>query len=583
MRRFFTAPAQWAVGAALLVWLAGQANAQTVVTYDANTVSPSSTAWPFTLSSATLQTYWTPTQLGVVGPGTITHFGIQFINAVNRTWPSVSITLAETTLSSVAQMSTTFAANYIPGTNVVVYNGPLTVITTAPDEHWQVQLQTPFSWTGTNNLLVEFRVQGLSTGTGTVSHRISFPTGNGCARAYNNSSSTSPTATGTQELAYGVRFTIQQGPLPVVSGVSPDPVDWLQTLTITGTDLDAATGVTIGGTAATIMSNTSTQIEVTVSDATPTGVQTVAVSTASGTDNSQSVTVNAIAPTIASATPDPVSWLATLTINGSALGNATSVTIGGTAATITSNTASQIQVTVPDGAPTGSQPVVVTTVAGTDSATVTVDTVAPTVTARSPNPVQWLGTLTLTGTALSTTSSVTVGGVAAAITSATSTQVQVTVDITTPTGSQTIAVTTAGGADSSQTVTVDGLAPIVSGVSPDPVQINGTLTITGNALANATSVTVGGISQTITSNTLTQITVTISASTPVGAGQSVVVTTGFGTDSTQTVEVALAGPGVGGGGGGCCTTGTYHDTRAAWLLVLFVFGVAIALRRRSGA
>lgn len=371
-----------------------------------------------------------------------------------------------------------------------------------------------------------------------------------------------------------------QPPGPAITSVSPDPVDWLATLTITGTDLGSATSVTIGGTAATITANTATQIDVTVSDATPTGSQSVVVTTAGGTDNA-TVTVNGVAPTITNLSPDPVDWLATLTIAGTALGSATSVTIGGTAAAITSNTASQIQVTVADGTPTGSQAVVVTTALGNDTGNVTVNAIAPNVTGVTPNPVTWLATLTINGTALSTATGVTIGGVNAAITSTTSTQLQVTVDATTPTGAQTVAVTTIGGTDNSQTVTVDGVAPSVSGVSPDPVQIGGTLTITGNTLANATAVTIGGAAATITGNTVTQITVTVTAATPVGPGQTVVVTTAFGSDSTQTVQVSISGPGVGGGGsGGCCAADAEHDVSAAWLLGLMLVVVAIAIRRR---
>jgi uncharacterized protein (TIGR03382 family) len=65
-------------------------------------------------------------------------------------------------------------------------------------------------------------------------------------------------------------------------------------LTITGTSLDNASSVTIGGTVAIIQSNTGTQIIVTVSAGQPVGIDlVVSVTTPGGTDSSATVTVEA--------------------------------------------------------------------------------------------------------------------------------------------------------------------------------------------------------------------------------------------------------------------------------------------------
>lgn len=95
-------------------------------------------------------------------------------------------------------------------------------------------------------------------------------------------------------------------------------------------------------------------------------------------------------------TPNPVPQGQTLTINGSNLANALSVTIGGVAVPITANTDSQIQVTVTkpvaplfEGVSLGDQAVIVTTVSGVAEAQVTV--------VLDPSDIPTLGCVSLTG------------------------------------------------------------------------------------------------------------------------------------------------------------------------------------------
>lgn len=359
------------------------------------------------------------------------------------------------------------------------------------------------------------------------------------ALAYHYSSDTTNT---TLRPIFRIDYTTTQP--PSVTSVSPNPVSWSQTLTINGSNLGSATAVTIGGTAAAITSNTAAQIQVTVADTTPTGAgRVVSVTTAGGTDNTQTVTVNGAAPVLTSAAPDPVAWGATLTITGSNLSSTSAVTIGGTTATISGTpTSTSVAVVVADGTPTGSRTIAVTNSIGTTSTlTVTVNATAPTVTGVAPNPVDWGQTLTITGTYLATTSAVTIGGTAAAITSTSSTQVEVTVDPTTPTGNQVVNVTTGGGSNNTQSVTVNGVAPTVTSASPDPVSWGGTLTITGNFLAGTTSVTIGGTAAAITSAATTQVQVTVADGTPTGS-QNIVVTTPGGTNNSQNVTVNAVAP-----------------------------------------
>ncbi len=164
-------------------------------------------------------------------------------------------------------------------------------------------------------------------------------------------------------------------PPPTVTSVTPSPVAPGAILTINGTDLDNASAVTIGGTAATIGSNSSTVITVTVAPGQMPGpAQTVSVTTPGGTDATATVDILP-PPTVTGVTPNPVRPGNALTITGTSLDNASSVTIGGTVAIIQSNTGTQIIVTVSAGQPVGLDLAVsVTTPGGTDSSqTVTVE------------------------------------------------------------------------------------------------------------------------------------------------------------------------------------------------------------------
>ncbi|MCA8912599.1 MAG: DUF4082 domain-containing protein, partial [Planctomycetes bacterium] len=179
--------------------------AQTVVNFDGSTTPSSTTSYPFNLTNATVQTFWTPSQLNNQA-GTITEFGLQFTNAVSRTWPSVEIRMGEST-NTMTNFSTTFASNYNAVAAVTVYNGSLSVTTTTTNEFWRVQLTTPFNYSGANQLVVEIRVSGTSTGTGTVSHRVQYTQSPGInCRIYSTSSATATTGSKQDNLGYGASF-----------------------------------------------------------------------------------------------------------------------------------------------------------------------------------------------------------------------------------------------------------------------------------------------------------------------------------------------------------------------------------------
>ncbi|MGB3465814.1 MAG: IPT/TIG domain-containing protein, partial [Cyclobacteriaceae bacterium] len=100
-----------------------------------------------------------------------------------------------------------------------------------------------------------------------------------------------------------------------------------------------------------------------------------------------------------------------VTITGTDLAEATSVSFNGTAATITSNSDTEIVTTVPENATTGLISVVTeggTAVSGSDFEVIIVG--AATVTSVSRISAQQGENITLTGTDMSTVSQVTIGG-----------------------------------------------------------------------------------------------------------------------------------------------------------------------------
>lgn len=192
---------------------------------------------------------------------------------------------------------------------------------------------------------------------------------------------------------------------------------------------------------------------------------------------------------------------------------------------------------VPATAAVGSATVQLTTINGSDSIGFTVDPPPqpPVINVISPNPVKRSELLTINGSSLAG-ASVTIGGLAHAVTVLSSAQVRLTVAGNTPLGTQTLVLTTALGS-TQQSVTVEPapvLVPLVTSVNPSQADIGTQVSIQGANLASAT-VEIGNVAQTILSNTDSQIVVEVSLQTPQGS-QSVEVTTVGGT-SSRPIEI----------------------------------------------
>jgi hypothetical protein len=218
---------------------------------------------------------------------------------------------------------------------------------------------------------------------------------------------------------------------------------------ITGVNLANATAVRFGTRNATITANTPTSV--TVISPAGNGVVDVTVTTPGGTSNPLSFFyVGAPFKQTLSPTSGPLAGGNVVTINGIGLSTASIVSFGGNTAVPTIVSDGQITVVVPTGVAPGSVGVSVTTAGGTNNGLSYTYFDTPTLATVVPNQGSTTGgtVVTLTGTNLTSTSSVTFGGNPAPFTVINST----TVSAVTPPGAAgavDVTVTTDGGSATS--------------------------------------------------------------------------------------------------------------------------------------
>jgi hypothetical protein len=125
-----------------------------VLSYVANTTNTVGMQYPFSPSyqCAKVQNTYLPADLG--GRACyITHIGWPFSAATAGNWPRVRIELGETTATLAP--NTLFDSNYNVSSapKSVVFDGPLTVTTTASGQVWRVALDRPYYYSAANRLL----------------------------------------------------------------------------------------------------------------------------------------------------------------------------------------------------------------------------------------------------------------------------------------------------------------------------------------------------------------------------------------------------------------------------------------------
>ena len=355
-------------------------------------------------------------------------------------------------------------------------------------------------------------------------------------------------------LSNGVVFTVIP-PAPTLSSLSPASGPVGTSVTITGTNLTGTTTVSFNGTAATFAVSSATQITATVPAGATTG--NVTVTTPGGPSNGLPFTVTAPAPSLSSLSPASGTVGTSVVITGTSFTGTTAVSFNGTAATFTVNSATQITATVPTGAGTGNG--TVTTPGGTSNGLpFTVLPPAPTLANLSPSSGPIGTSVTITGTNLTGTTSVSFNGSSASFVVNSATQITATV----PAGASTglVTVNTPGGLSNGITFSVTAPAPTLTNLSPSSGPVGTSVTITGTGLMGATAVSFNGTAATFA----VVNTGTLTATVPAGATSgSVTVTTPGGpsnglpfTVTIPATTITALSPTSGPVGSGVIITGT---------------------------
>ena len=282
-------------------------------------------------------------------------------------------------------------------------------------------------------------------------------------------------------------FTLTPGPGPGITSFTPvrGPVGTV--VTITGTNFTGATAVAFNGTAASAFTVVSaTSLTATVAAGSTSGLLTV--TTPLGTANSATPFLVGSPPTITSFTPVSGPVATTVTLTGTNFLGATLVTLNGAPVpTFTVNSATQITLTVPNGATTGL--LAVTTPLGTGtSATVFTVPLLPAISSFTPiqGPVSTV--VVLTGTNFTGATQVGFNGISAAVFTVNSaTRITATVPAGALTGPLSV-TTPAGTAVSGDTFTVIP-PPVLTALSPATGVVGTVVALTGTALTGATTVT----------------------------------------------------------------------------------------------
>jgi hypothetical protein len=247
-------------------------------------------------------------------------------------------------------------------------------------------------------------------------------------------------------------------PAPTLTSINPTqgPLPGGNLVTLTGTGLTEVAGVFFGSVPASSFTIVdSTHITAVAPGGNPAGPVQVTVTTPSGTSNAMSYFyVPAPVLTDVSPTQGPTAGGNTVTLTGSGFTGTTSVHFGaGAAPSFTVVTDNQLTVHPPAG--TGTIPVTVTTAGGTSSGTISYTYLpAAVLTSLIPNqgPATGGNSVTLTGTGLTFTSTVSFAGTPAPFTVISDTQV-VALAPAGPPGPVTVTATTPSGTSNGLTYT----------------------------------------------------------------------------------------------------------------------------------
>lgn len=322
-------------------------------------------------------------------------------------------------------------------------------------------------------------------------------------------------------------------------------------VTLSGTNLTGATSVAVGGTAAGSISSTSSTVRFTT-PAKAAGTYNVVVSSPFGSSTLPNAFTYLPVPTVSSLSQSLGSSAGgqSVTLTGTALGSTTSVTFGGTQATITARTATSVTVTTPTRRASTTAVAVVVTSPGGSATRASAFTFATPPSLSTVSPVTTSGTgggtsITISGANLLPIKTVSVGGVAATMTAKTATSIS----LVTPTRAAGVVGITVSGdtgtATKNSALTYELRAPVITSMTPSSGSVDGgsTVVVSGSNLGDASAATFGGVPATILSKTTTSITLLTPAKIA-GSANLVVFGPGGNSTSVRTYTYVVPAPTV---------------------------------------
>ncbi|MEV1286634.1 IPT/TIG domain-containing protein [Micromonospora sp. NPDC049679] len=341
-------------------------------------------------------------------------------------------------------------------------------------------------------------------------------------------------------------FTYVAPPAPTVTSLSVTKgLTYVSTaVTLTGTDLTAASKVTVGGVSVPFTRVSDTQIKASLLPRTA-GTVDVQVVTPGGTSTGVAFTYEAPPPPVIDAVSPNTGYTyktSTVGLTGSNFTAASMVTLGGVKVSFTRISDTQLRVVLP-ARPAGALDVAVTTPGGTSTAAQFTYELppAPVVSSLSvTSGMTYVATVVLVnGSNLTAASRVTVGGLVVPFVFVNDGQLRATLPprATSAAGTFDVQVTTPGGTSGTSSTSkfafVAPPVPVLSSVTPSSglTSKSTTVVITGTGLTAATRVTVGGTAIGYVRLSDTQVRVTLP---PRAAGTyEVVVTTPGGTTTAN--------------------------------------------------
>ncbi|MEE8575039.1 MAG: Ig-like domain-containing protein, partial [Thermodesulfobacteriota bacterium] len=314
---------------------------------------------------------------------------------------------------------------------------------------------------------------------------------------------------------------------------------------VTGTIDDNTASVSVNGASATVTAGSFTTSGIALVDGSNT--ITIAATDDAGNESTTLVAVtyqsDSTAPVVSIDAPADGSTVASgpVTVSGTVDDDSATVDVNGISATVSAGAFTATGVTLAEGANTITA--TATDVAGNSSSalvSVSLDSTAPVVSIDSPSHGSAFasGPITVTGSIDDNSASVNVNGISASV----SAGVFTATGIGLTEGSNTITATATDGLGNSSSATIsvslDSTAPVISITSPTDGSIttDSSVTVSGTVDDNSASITVNGVTATVSAGTFTATGVTLAE----GANTiTATATDGAGNSSSSSISITL--------------------------------------------